>query len=282
MKEPSIGCRWEPMRALKIFVLVAGAGFLNAPAHAQQPDEPGSPSPAELAARVSPVLEIEILDPNKDARGNPAVVMTTDALGNPQVDIPPTLIVHRYYYSGDRSFRGPNFPGGPSIVIAQNPRDGQQVYLPVQMLPGSAVVKYTARSIEYDFGDRAVIVSFPKVGQPTVSYRNGRPLSEKAAKLFGVPHLKSAWQGTKSSLAKLKEKAGVAAKATGQVAGDLALPFTLPAQNFARLMPGHAALTDPNLEARILEQSAVNQRQQQIDQARALRRITSLDIPTRP
>lgn len=250
-----------------------------APTRAQQPDSLAPNRLGSLTARVSPVLEIELLDPNKDARGNPAIVTKTDAAGNTQIEIPPTLIVHRYYYTGDRSFRGPDFPGGPSIVIAQNPRDGQQVYLPIQMLPGSPVVHYTERSIEYDFGNRAVFVSFPKIGEPTVSYRNGRPLSEKAGKLLGVDKAKSAWQGTKKSLATAKEKTSTAAKATGQIAGNLFRPLTLPAQNLARFMPGNAALTDPNLEAKINEQAAVDARQRAIDQARAKVRTASIDVP---
>ncbi len=244
--------------------------------------EPDSLLPNRLGtptARVSPVLEIEILDPNKDPRGNPAVVTSTDLSGNTQIEIPPSLIVHRYYYTGDRSFRGPDLPGGPSIVIAQNPRDGQQVYLPVQMLPGSPIVHYTARSIEYDFGNRAVIVDFPKVGEPTVSYRNGRPLSEKAGKMLGVPKVQAAWEGTKQSLAAAKQKTGAAAKASGMVAGNLFRPLTLPMQNMARLLPGNAALTDPNLEAAIAEQVALENRQRSIDEARRQIRLNSVDIP---
>ena len=263
---------------MRMATLCLPLAFLH-PVFGQQPNSLAPNQLSTVTARVSPVLEIELLDPNKDARGNPAIVTKTDAAGNTQIDIPPTLIVHRYYYTGDRSFRGPDFPGGPSIVIAQNPRDGQQVYLPVQMLPGSPVVRYTARAIEYDFGNRAVIVTFPKLGDPTVSYRNGRPLGEKASKLLGVDRAKVAWQGTKKNLATAREKAGTAAKATGQFAENLFRPLTLPAQNLARLMPGNAAITDPNLEAKITEQAAVDSRQRSIDEARRKVRTASIDIP---
>ncbi len=43
----------------------------------------------ERKARVSPVMEIEIVDPRRDARGNPAIDITRDELGNQQVDIAP-------------------------------------------------------------------------------------------------------------------------------------------------------------------------------------------------
>lgn len=279
MHENVDGQRGWNLLGLCVVGLLGLGGVRSGSLNAQQPDSLSPRAHSKVMARVSPVLEIEVLDPNRDARGNPAVVMTTDELGNPQIDIPPTLIVHRYYYSGDRSFRGPAFPGGPSIVIAQNPRDGKQVYLPIQMLPGSPVVHYKARSIEYDFGNRAVIVTFPKLGQPAVSYRNGRPLTEKAGKLLGVDKLRTAWTTTKDSFAQAKTKAGTALKATGLTAEGLSRPFTLPAQHLARLLPGHAALTDPNLEARIIEQSAQNQRQQAIDQARQQARLKDLDIP---
>lgn len=258
-----------------LFLVVGQSEF----ACAQQPNSLLPSRSESVTARVSPVLEIELLDPNKDSRGNPAIVTSTDLSGNTQVDIPPTLIVHRYYYTGDRSFRGPDFPGGPSIVIAQNPRDGQQVYLPVQMLPGSPIVHYSSHCIEYDFGNRAVIVIFPKIGDPTVSYRNGRPLSEKAGKLLGVDRAKAAWQHTKEHVASAKTKVGTAAKATGLVAGNVLRPITLPAQNLARLLPGNAALTDPNLEATLTEQTAVNARQRSIDNARQQVRTASVDIP---
>ncbi len=264
-------------RLIVVCLLCAGPPVIRT--QAQQPDSLLPRDGTQVVARVSPVLEIEVLDPNRDARGNPAVVLTTDAAGQPQIDIPPTLIVHRYYYSGDRSFRGPDLPGGPSIVIAQNPRDGQQVYLPVQMLPGSPIVRYTARRIEYDFGNRAVIVSFPKVGRPAVSYRNGRPLAETSSKLLGIDKLRAAWDGTKNSLATVKEKTATATQATGLAIGNLARPLTLPAQHLARLLPGHAALTDPNLETRVTEETAIHQRQRELDQARAQARVAQADIP---
>ena len=46
-------------------------------------------------SRVIPSLEIEILDPNVDARGNPGVIVGQDASGQTQVDIAPTIMVHR-------------------------------------------------------------------------------------------------------------------------------------------------------------------------------------------
>lgn len=253
---------------VSINMLVMLCGLL----HAQQPDSLLPNATGSVTSRVSPVLEMEILDPNQDARGNPAIQLTTDEDGQTQVEIPPSIIVHRYYYTGDRSFRGPDLPGGPSIVVAQNPRDGQQCYLPVQMLPGSPVVHYTERKIEYDFGNRAVIISFPAVGDPVVSYRNGRPLSEKVVRAMGVDKAKQLLSGTKTSLNSVKEKAGTAAKATSLAAQGAIRPLSLPMQNLARFLPGNAALTDPNLKNRIDEQAAINARQREIARAQSISR----------
>ncbi|MEM7474918.1 MAG: hypothetical protein AAF483_07990 [Planctomycetota bacterium] len=233
----------------------------------------------KMSSRVSPALEIEVVDPNRDARGNPAVVVTTDLHGNSQVEIPPSLIVHRYYYTGDRSFRGPDLPGGPSIVVTHHPVSGEKVYLPIQMLPGSPVVHYTSRKIEYDYGDRAVIISFPKIGKPTASYRNGRPLSEKAGKLLGVPVMKAAWTGTKKVAGKLGASVKTVGQAAGQAVGGIARPLTLPAQHLSRLIPGQVALTDPNLPAQIKENAALDQRNRQLNHASAKARLERLEIP---
>ena len=70
-------------------------------------------------APVQPALEIEVLDPGVDPNGNPAVRLRDDGFGQMNVDIPPVVLVHRYYYSGDRSFQGPMLPGGPSMSSAR-------------------------------------------------------------------------------------------------------------------------------------------------------------------
>ena len=86
---------------------------------------------------VPPTQELEILDPNADPTGRPAVrvspVIGPD--GQAQIEIPPTILVHRFYYTGDRSFQGPMLPGGPTVVVVNHPADGERIYLEVQMLP---------------------------------------------------------------------------------------------------------------------------------------------------
>lgn len=110
---------------------------------------------------VAPIDEITIIDPGTNRELKPEVIVNER-----RVEIPPTIIVHKYYYSGDRDFRGPMFPGGPSIVVVQHPDTGEQLYLDVQMLPGSPRVVYRRHSIEYHFGKQAIQILFCNLLDP--------------------------------------------------------------------------------------------------------------------
>jgi len=70
------------------------------------------------SAPVPPTQEIELLDPGQSTTGIPAVQTVAGLDGMNKVEIPPTVLVHRYYPSGDRSFQGPMLPGGPMIIAA--------------------------------------------------------------------------------------------------------------------------------------------------------------------
>jgi hypothetical protein len=174
-------------------------------------------------SRVIPSLEIEILDPNVDARGNPGVIVGQDASGQTQVDI---------------AFRGPDLPGGPSIIVAFHPKSGQKVYLPVQMLPGSPMVTYTAQSIEYDFGDRAVLVSFPRFGNPKVVYRNGRSFTDRLGNLVHWDKVKGVFASHRDSdqPSRMQE--------ISEGTQTFAKPLVLPLQNMARYVPGVTPFMD--------------------------------------
>ncbi|MEX1231397.1 MAG: hypothetical protein WEB58_14215 [Planctomycetaceae bacterium] len=126
-------------------------------------------------ARVPATLEIEILDPGVDPVGNPAVMVGPDGPDGRQVDIPPTVLVHRYYYTGDRRFQGPLLPGGPSIIVVTHPYTHERMYVEANLLPGAPRVCYTASTIEYDYGNRGMTLSFKRRGIVTVSYRNYTP-----------------------------------------------------------------------------------------------------------
>lgn len=127
------------------------------------------------AAPVPPTLEIAVLDPNADPLGNPAVRTRPGLAGGLEVDIPQTVLVHRYYYSGDRSFQAQLLPGGPCIVVVHHPKNGERLYIPVQMIPGAPRVHYTHRAIDYDYGHQGIRIEFALLtGRPRVEYRSGK------------------------------------------------------------------------------------------------------------
>lgn len=124
-------------------------------------------------APVPPGLEIEVLDPNVDPVGNPTPIPVAQPDGLTRIVIPPTLLVHRFYYTGDRTFQAQFLKGGPCIVVVNHPKTGVQLNVPVQMLPGAPRVTYRHDSIEYDFGNQAVTIKFCWLARaPKVEYRN--------------------------------------------------------------------------------------------------------------
>ncbi|MCC7423435.1 MAG: hypothetical protein IT428_24425 [Planctomycetaceae bacterium] len=131
---------------------------------------------ASDAPIVSPSDELQVLDPRVDSEGKPRAVIEPTP-GGPVVTIPPTIIVHRYYYTGDRKFQGPTLPGGPTILVVHHPRTGEQLNLTVQMLPGAPRIEYSRNEITYDFGRRKMTVDFGRAPRlfcgerdPDVSY----------------------------------------------------------------------------------------------------------------
>ena len=114
----------------------------------------------DLSISVSPSDELTILDPRTNAEGKPQPKVYFDANGERQVDIPPTVIVHNYYYSGDRDFRGPRLPGGPTILVVRHPVTKERQYLEVEMLPGSPRITYRKSYIDYNFGEHSIRVRF--------------------------------------------------------------------------------------------------------------------------
>ena len=135
------------------------------------------------AAPVPPTQEIEILDPGVDPTGKPAVVVRPGLGGLQQVDIPPAVLVHRYYYTGNRTFQGPMLPGGPVIVVVNHPKTGERVYVPVTIPPGAPKVSYTGDSIRYEYGSQSVTLIFGLCGKPRVKYSQGTMIGEKLREL---------------------------------------------------------------------------------------------------
>jgi hypothetical protein len=177
-----------------------------------------------LQHKTTPVpatLEIEVLDPNVDPLGNPAVITRRSEDGQTvAVDIPPVVLVHRYYFTGERSFQGPLLPGGPSIVVVSHPRTNERLYLDVQMLPGAPRVTYRRHSIEYDYGPQAITISFGLHGQPSVTYRNGVPILVKAERATAHVGQSTARLVQRTGLPEVGQKIGSCVKNVAETGAD--------------------------------------------------------------
>lgn len=149
------------------------------------------------SAPVPPGQEIEVLDPNVDPTGKPVVVRTgyqqpaeapfgpgaPPALQPPQaLDVPPTILVHKFYYTGDRTFQGPMLTGGPMLVSVSHPKTLERVYVPVTLPPGAPRVTYTSDSIRYDYGPQSIALVFGHCGNPRVRYSQSANATETARK----------------------------------------------------------------------------------------------------
>ena len=209
--------------------------------------------PNRRTVLVPPTLEIELLDPNVDPLGNPAVLTRPGPRGL-EVDIPPVVLVHKYYYTGDRSFQGPMLPGGPTILVFNHPATGARQYLEIQMLPGAPRVFYAKNAITYDYGPQAIIVSIGHHGKPSVTYREGVPLGEQVRRSReGFHHdvddlaERSGWAGARrQARSGAKNAAGNAVDLSHTVAQRVAAPFV----QLLRSTPlGNAFSTDPARQA---------------------------------
>jgi hypothetical protein len=133
------------------------------------------------AAPVPPTQEIEVLDPGVDPTGKPRAVLAPGPGGGLAIDVPPTVLVHRFYPTGDRTFQGPMIPGGPVIVAVNHPRTLERVYVPVTLPPGAPQVTYRGESIRYDYGPQSVILKFGLCGKPTVHYPQSTVIGYRAS-----------------------------------------------------------------------------------------------------
>jgi hypothetical protein len=213
-------------------------------------------------APVPPELEIEILDPGVDPLGNPAVVVKDgDRPGDLSVDIPPTVMVHRYYYTGDRSFQAQILPGGPSVVVVNHPRTGEQVYIPVQMLPGAPRVTYTGNSIHYDFGGHGITIKFGLLGKPCVKYRSGKTWRKRMGELTHADELRKFHAGASARTQECAQRSADTAYGAAVVVTDTAKTVLTPVAQIARVLPFGAALFSGDLEKRLTERGLAHKRE---------------------
>jgi hypothetical protein len=129
--------------------------------------------------------ELVVVEPDAHERGLPAVRLEPTPAGNLRIDIPRTIHVHRYYYSGDKEFQGPILQGGPTIVVARHPLSGEQMYIDVSLPPGAPRIVHNGSSITYLYPNQRVILKFAKHHSCAVAvkYPSGRGLARRCEEL---------------------------------------------------------------------------------------------------
>jgi hypothetical protein len=208
----------------------------------------GTTTPARAtpkAANVPPGLEIAVLDPNVDPQGRPAIQMKAKPglAGTREIDIPPAVLVHRFYYTGDRSFQAQLLPGGPCIVVVNHPKTAERLYIPVQMPPGAPRVIYTAHAIEYDFGKHGVTIQFGLFAcPPKVEYRNcmtiARRLENTSDKVSGACQEFADRAGITAAKQKVSSASKNACKDTADLIGAVGRGIVTPVVQLGKLLPG--------------------------------------------
>jgi hypothetical protein len=227
------------------------------------------------AAPVPPTQEIEILDPNVDPTGKPAVVRTGfPAVPSPdspypvlplppsvpqqQIDVPPAVLVHKFYYTGDRTFQGPMMPGGPVIVSANHPKTMERTYVPVTLPPGAPRVTYTGDSIRYDYGPQSVTLVFGHCGNPRVKYSQATNAHETTRKKAATTRTETrSWverTGIPQGLHRFKESAKSTAGAVADRINDVGKVMADALSNAVQFIPGAQLFQSSPEEKAVREQ----------------------------
>jgi hypothetical protein len=234
-----------------IFIVI----LFNGLTHAVYADRP--------PANVPPTWEIEVLDPNADPLSRPAVELTRGENGM-TVDIPPVVLVHRYYFTGERSFQAQLLPGGPTIVVANHPRTGERTYIDVQMPPGTPRVTYTDHAIEYDFGRTSVSVCFGLVGNPSVKYRSGPSVADRVSKILHVDMLKENAQTTQQRLKQSAARSRTMAYGAASTVGEADGRVLDPAKGMLESLPFGKIVFDPTRGDKLVQKADEHKREKAI------------------
>lgn len=136
---------------------------------------------AQAVEPLAPGLsDVVVYHPGAHERGLPAVVF--EGMGPElQVDIPPAVHVHRYYYSGDKEIQGPIIQGGPTVIVANHPKNGTRMYVNVVLPAGAPQIAYNGNSITYVYPDQRVRVEFSnwRPDQVTVENLSGQGVARR-------------------------------------------------------------------------------------------------------
>lgn len=177
---------------------------------------------ADHNVKVSPSDELLVIDPNQDSQNRPTPSFVPDANGNNRIEIPPTVIIHRYYYSGDREFQGPMLPGGPTVLVVNHPTTGEQVSLQAQLMPGAPRIRYCKKCIVYNYADRCITLDFGLTGlcEPHMVYQRHDQLTlgvrQKAGEIRDTTHSFVAATGIPQAGAEIHKRGQNVILATGQ------------------------------------------------------------------
>ena len=205
-------------------LMACGGAFAN------EPREPG-------------FNELVVIDPAVEENGLPVPIVT-----NGQVEIPPTLHVHPYFYCGDKEYQAQILNGGPTIIVANHPRSGDKLYIDAVLPQGAPIVAYSAHSITYIYTDRRVIIDFSIVGKhrARVQYVSGRGVTRDVQEHLDETKetLRTHRQKSRlaSELGELGHDMGNIAKGTVGVAGRAGAIVVERTRAVTRIIPGVPAL----------------------------------------
>lgn len=132
--------------------------------------------------RVAGLKELLVVEPSVQQEGLPSALVSNEG-GALSVDIPPTLHIHRMFYSGDREFQGPIVKGGPVVVVANHPTSGERLYTELTLPPGAPIISYDQRGISYVYDQSRIVVDFGRRSDCVVKirYLDGHGLKRNAS-----------------------------------------------------------------------------------------------------
>ncbi len=189
--------------------------------------------------------QLVVLDPGVDEKGLPAVHVDDEG----QVEIPPTIHVHRYYYSGDLEYQAQILQGGPTIVVANHPKTNEKMYVDVMLPAGAPVIAYSKHSITYVYEDQRIAVVFshllPKhvmVKHVMVKHLPGRGIArnlrDTSEELKAKTKKKKSQSAIVRELKNAAEGTGKVVKGLGGVASKVGETVIQRARGLAGLIPG--------------------------------------------
>lgn len=161
---------------IAVAFLLAGF-FCCAALQSQEPKVPG-------------LLELVVYKPGVHDRGLPQAIFKdyqnqqrADGEVVQEIEIPPTVHVHRYYYSGDKEYQGPIVNGGPTLVVAKHPETGRQMYVDVVLPTGAPTIAYSKNTITYVYAAQRVSIKFRKFpfdpNRAVVEFHSGRGVKRR-------------------------------------------------------------------------------------------------------